>query len=225
LEERLIFGNYPELLQYPSDEEKANYLRDLINSYLLKDILALDSIRNSSKIFDLLRLLAFQVGSLVSLNELSSQLSMSKNTVERYMDLLAKTFVIFRHQPYSNNLRKEISKSSKWYFYDNGIRNAIIANLNLPEFRNDMGMLWENYLASERIKQQQYTFKLVNNYFWRNYQQQEIDWIEERGGKLSAFEFKWNSKNKAKAPASWKELHPKSSYKVITTENYLDWIT
>ena len=139
LEERLIYGSYPELLQYPSFDEKASYLKELLQSYLLKDILELDGLRNSSKMFDLLRLIAFQIGKEVSLEELGRQLAMSKNTVERYLDLLSKVFVIFKVSGFSKNLRKEISKSNKWYFVDNGIRNAIIANFNPIGIRNDIG--------------------------------------------------------------------------------------
>ncbi len=225
LEERLIYGSYPELLQYTSGEEKAEYLKELVNSYLLKDILAFDNIRNSAKLLDLLRLLAFQTGSEVSLEELGKQLQISKNTVERYMDLLSKVFIIYRVQGFSRNLRKEITKSSKWYFYDNGIRNTLVANLNPLSLRDDKGLLWENYLLSERIKYQAYTGMLVNNYFWRTYQQQEIDWVEERGGKLYAYEIKWKADKKITAPSAWADNYPKTSFEVITSANYLNWIS
>lgn len=224
LEERLVYGSYPELLQYNSNEEKTEYLREIVNSYLLKDILAFDNIRNSSKLLDLLRLLAFQVGKEVSYHELGNQLSLSKNTVERYMDLLSKVFVIYKLQGFSRNLRKEITKSSKWYFYDNGIRNTLIANHNPLNLRNDVGELWENYMLAERIKYQSYKGMLVHNYFWRTYQQQEIDWIEERGGNLHAYEMKWNGTKKIKVPAAWKEAYRKASFEVITPNTYLDWI-
>ena len=225
LEERLIYGSYPELLQYTSGEEKAEYLKELVNSYLLKDILAFDNIRNSAKLLDLLRLLAFQTGSEVSLEELGKQLQISKNTVERYMDLLSKVFIIYRVQGFSRNLRKEITKSSKWYFYDNGIRNTLVANLNPLSLRDDKGLLWENYLLSERIKYQAYTGMLVNNYFWRTYQQQEIDWVEERGGKLYAYEIKWKADKKITAPSAWADNYPKTSFEVITSADYLNWIS
>jgi predicted AAA+ superfamily ATPase len=225
LEDRLIFGSYPELLQCSTSAEKTDYLRELVNAYLLKDILAYEGIRNSSKLLDLLRLLAFQIGKEISYHEIGTQLGMSKNTVERYMDLLSKVFVIYKLQAFSRNLRKEISKSSKWYFYDNGIRNTLIANHNPLHLRNDVGELWENYLITERMKYQSYTGLLVNNYFWRTYQQQEVDWIEERGGKLHAFEIKWNEKKKAKVPSGWKEGYPDASFKVIDPDSYLEWIT
>ena len=224
LEERLIYGSYPELLHKKSAEDKIEYLKEIVSSYLLKDLLVFESIRNSSKLLDLLRLIAFQIGKEVSYHELGTQLGMSKNTVERYLDLLSKVFVIYRVQGFSRNLRKEITKSSKWYFYDNGVRNTLIANHNPVNLRNDIGALWENYLLSERLKYQSYTGMLVNNYFWRTYQQQEIDWIEERGGKLHAFELKWNPSKKVKTPSAWKDGYPKSSFEVITPENYLDWI-
>ena len=171
LEDRLIFGSYPELFNYKTVESKTQYLKELLNSYLLKDILEFENIRNSSKLLDLLRMLAFQIGNEVSLAELGTALGISKNTVERYLDLLSKVFVIYRVQGFNRNLRKEITKSSKWYFYDNGIRNILIANLNVLELRNDVGELWENYLLSERVKYQNYSGMLVNNYFWRTYQQ------------------------------------------------------
>ena len=224
LEERLIYGSYPELLQYSSNEEKTAYLRELVSSYLLKDILEHDGIRNSGKMIDLLRLIAFQIGKEVSLDELAKQLGISRNTVERYLDLLSKVFVIYKLQGFSRNLHKEVTKSHKWYFYDNGIRNALIANFNPFNLRNDIGELWENYLLSERIKHQQYNGMVVNNYFWRTYQQQEIDWVEERGGEIFAYELKWKTDKKVKIPSAWKEAYPDSKFEVMSSDNYLDWI-
>ncbi|HRF39580.1 MAG TPA: ATP-binding protein [Saprospiraceae bacterium] len=224
LRERLVYGNYPELLQLQTTEQKNRYLNDLVSSYLLKDILTFESIKNSDKILALLRLLAFQTGSEVSTTEIGKQLSMSSNTVSRYLDLLSKVFIIHRVGGFSRNLRKEISKSSKWYFFDNGIRNILVANLNPIDLRNDAGQLWENYIISERIKFQQNTGMIVNNYFWRTYDQQEIDWIEERGGDLHGYEFKWNEKKQPKAPGGWKEGYPDASYQVLTPENYADWV-
>ncbi len=221
---RLIYGNYPELIHKKSNEERAEYLREVINSYLLKDILTFEGIKNSDKIFRLLRLIAFQIGGEVSLQELGQQLSMSKNTVERYLDLLSKVFVIHRLGGFSRNLRKEITKNSKWYFYDNGLRNLIIANLNPIEQRNDIGLLWENYVISERLKYQRYNKMIVNNYFWRTYDQQEIDWVEERGGKLYGYEFKWNPKKRVKVPGAWKKGYQESEFEIIHQDNYLNWI-
>ncbi len=156
LEERLIYGGYPELTHYESWYDKQDYLREILNSYLLKDILIFNGIKNADKIYDLLRLIAFQLGKEVSLQELGNQLNLSKNTVEKYLDLLSKVFIIFKVEGFSKNLRKEITKTSRWYFYDNGIRNAIINNYNTLQNRTDVGNLWENYIASERIKKQQY---------------------------------------------------------------------
>lgn len=224
LEERLLFGTYPELLQYKSDIDKANYLKELVNDYLFKDILAFEGVKNASKLVDLLRLIAFQIGKEVSIEKLGRQLGMSKNTVDRYLDLLTKNFVVFKLQGFSRNLRNEITKSSKWYFYDIGIRNTLIANFNTIKLRNDVGELWENYVIAERIKYQQYKGILVNNYFWRTHQQQEIDWIEDRNGKLVAYEIKWNEKKQIKAPGAWQQAYPDSKFELITPKNYLNWI-
>jgi len=220
---RLVYGNYPELINLPERNQKLNYLQEIVNSYLLKDILAFENIRNSSKILNLLRLVAFQIGSEVSFQELGNKLSLSKNTVEKYLDLLSKVYILHKLEGFSRNLRKEISKNTKWYFYDNGIRNILINNMNPIELRNDIGILWENYIISERIKYQNYNQILSKNYFWRTYDQQEIDWIEERGGNLFAYEMKWKPQ-KTKIPAGWSKTYPESKFKIITSENYLDWI-
>lgn len=225
LEERLIYGCYPELVHLPSNEEKAAYLNEMVDAYLLKDILEFDGIRNSDKMFDLLRLIAFQIGKEVSLDELGRQLALSRNTVEKYLDLLSKVFVIYKLSGFSRNLRSEISKTNRWYFYDNGIRNALIRNFNPLAIRNDAGELWENYVLSERVKYQNYTNKQAGNFFWRTYEQQEIDWIEESGGKLMAFEVKWNPAKTARVPTAWAKAYPESSFQVIHPANYLDWIS
>lgn len=225
LEERLLFGSYPELEQYPEWEEKINYLKEIVNSYLLKDILVYEGIKQSNKILDLLKLIAFQIGQEVSLQELARQLGISKNTVERYLDLLSKVFVIYKVPGFSKNLRKEVTKSNRWYFYDNGIRNAIIANFSRLDSRTDVGALWENYLASERIKNQNYTQKTVSNYFWRTYDQQELDWLEEENGILRGYEFKWNENRKAKIPTAFAKGYPEASFEVINKQNYLDFIS
>ncbi len=223
LRERLIFGGYPELANLSGRAEKAEYLSEMVNSYLLKDILELEGIRHSGKIADLLRLVAYQVGSEVSLSELARQLGVDVKTVDKYLDLLEQVFVIFRVRGFSLNLRKEIVKSPKFYFYDNGIRNAVISNLNPLELRNDIGTLWENYMVAERLKFQHYTGMVVNNFFWRTYDQQEIDWVEEREGQLFAFEFKW-AKKQAKAPVAWKNSYPDSSFHVIHSENFREFV-
>jgi uncharacterized protein len=222
--ERLIFGNYPELLQLPDREDKIDYLNEMFSSYLLKDILVYENIKNSHKIFNLLRLIAFQIGGEVSLQELGKQLGISKNTVEKYLDLLSKVFILHKIEGFSRNLRKEITKNSRWYFLDNGIRNAVIANFNPIESRNDIGALWENYMISERLKYQEYNKLSSNNYFWRTYEQQEVDWVEERDGSLFGYEFKWKE-SKVKIPTQWKNAYPDSSFEVINKDNFEKWLT
>jgi predicted AAA+ superfamily ATPase len=225
LEERLVYGSYPELFQLNTYSEKSIYLQQLIQSYLLKDILAFEGIRQSDKIIRLLRLIAYQVGSEVSYNELAGQLGISKNTVENYLDLLSKVFIIYRLSAYSSNQRKEVSKSSKWYFFDNGIRNAIINDFRLPALRNDIGILWENYIISERIKRNSYLKENVQLHFWRNYNQQEIDLIEIKDGKIYAFEFKYSPDKKVKVPAAFATAYPDALFEKISRDNYLNWIT
>lgn len=224
LEERLIYGNYPELTQIKNREKKSDYLKELVNSYLLKDILVFENIKNSSKILNLLRLIAFQIGRDVSYNELGTQLQMNKATVNKYLDLLTKVFILHKVEGFSRNLRKEITKNSRWYFYDNGIRNMIIANMNPLNIRNDVGQLWENYIISERLKFQSYNKMIVNNFFWRTYDQQAIDWVEERGGNLYGYEFKWNINKQPKPPIGWKKAYPVSKFERVNPENYLQWL-
>ena len=226
LEERLIFGGYPELEQYALWDDKITYLEDIINNYLLKDILAYDGIRKADKIYDLLRLIAYQVGQEVNMDELASSLKgISRNTVEHYLDLLSKVFIVYRVGGFSRNLRKEVTKSHRFYFYDNGIRNAIIRNFNNIDTRHDVGALWENYLFSERIKYNTYNNRRVNIYFWRTYDQQEIDLIEEAADSLSAFEFKWKANKKVKVPGGWTKAYPSANFEIIHPDNYLDFIT
>jgi predicted AAA+ superfamily ATPase len=224
LEQRLIYGSYPELIHLPDIEEKKDYLEGLVNSYLLKDILAYEGIKKADKIIDLLRLIAFQIGNEVSIDELSINLKgISRNTIESYLDLLSKVFVIYPVKGFSRNLRKEISKSNRWYFYDNGIRNALIRNYNPLSLRNDIGQLWENYLMSERMKINAYLKRRVNTYFWRTYDQQEIDLVEESGTDLAAFEFKWN-KSKVKIPTAWKNNYADATFEVICKDVYLNFV-
>lgn len=225
LAERLIFGSYPEVINTEIANDRITYLRNLVNSYLFKDILTFEKVQNAQKIFQLLQLLAFQVGSEVSLNELGVQLGMSKNTVERYLDLLSQVFVIFRLGAFSNNLRKEISKSSKWYFYDNGVRNAIINDFRAADMRQDIGQLWENYVISERVKWHHYTVSNANYYFWRSYSNVEIDFVEQfPDGKLACFEMKWKKKT-VKMPSLFAENYPHATFEVVHQDNYLDFIT
>jgi len=223
LEERLIFGAYPEIFQLETLTEKSQYLTELVKSYLLKDILMYENIQNSSKLLELLKLIAFQVGSEVSIDEISRSLGISKNTVDRYLDLLSKVFIIYKVGGYSNNLRKEVTKSSKWYFYDNGIRNAIINDFRLLALRNDQGILWENYGFSERIKKMSYQQQGVQHYFWRTYDQQELDMIEAKNGEILAVDFKWGNQKK-KIPGFFAKNYPDVPFSIINKENYLDFI-
>ncbi len=223
LEQYLIFGGYPEIAAAELKNEKIRLLEDLVQSYLFKDILELDRIKNSKILLDLLRLLAFQIGKEVSLNELGQQIHADHKTVARYLDLFEKTFVIYNLRGFSRNLRSEIVKKSKYYFYDNGVRNAIISNFNGLELRNDVGGLWENFLFMERLKKRSYQGIYANSYFWRTWEKQEIDLIEEREGKLFGFEFKWG-KGYFKAPGQWIESYPQASFEVINQENYLSFV-
>ena len=224
LEARLIFGAYPEVITHPSDELRKEYLHELVSSYLLKDILAFEGISRSKKIIELLILLAFQIGKEVSHNELGTQLSMSKETIGKYLDLLEQVFVIINIRGFSRNLRKEVTKTSRYYFCDNGIRNALLNYFNPLDRRNDHGDLWENYLVMERLKKQQYQHIWSNNFFWRTYDQKEIDWVEEREGALLGYEFKWDPKV-IKAPRLWKETYPEASFEAINPTNYLPFIS
>ncbi|MDF9827292.1 putative AAA+ superfamily ATPase [Ereboglobus sp. PH5-5] len=233
LEDRLVHGSYPEIVGMTDAGEKKAYLADIVNAYLLKDILSIDGIKNASKMRDLLRLVAFQTGAEVSYDELGTQLGLSRNTVEKYLDLLTQVFVIYRLGAFSRNLRKEIRKTSKWYFYDNGIRNAIIGNLSPLALRNDVGQLWESYLISERRKQNAYLFQNKAHYFWRTYDGQEIDLIEELGGAgstaavpasvLRAYEFKWGDA-RTKIPGAFSTNYPNANYTVINRDNYQPFV-
>ncbi|MBA3663146.1 MAG: ATP-binding protein [Bacteroidetes bacterium] len=224
LEERLVYGSYPEVLTLENISDKTDYLINLKSSYLLKDILILDGIRNSGKMYDLLRLLAYQVGSEVSYNELGNSLGISKNTVEKYIDLLIKVFVLIKLGGFSNNLRKEITKTHKFYFTDNGIRNALIGDFDFLSLRQDTGQLWENYFITERIKFMSYSKKKCTYYFWRTYDQQEVDLIEVENKTVRAFEIKWKPK-KVKAPVFFSKSYPKAKFEVISPDNYLDFIS
>ncbi len=223
MQERLVLGSYPELLHLPNRADKIDYLTELVRDYLLKDILELEGIRYTHKIIDLLRLLAYQVGSEVSLTKLGRQLGIDKNTVERYLNLLSEIFIVFTVRGYSRNLRKEVTKNAKWYFFDNGIRNALISNFNPVELRNDVGILWENFILSERLKYQHYRGIPSNNFFWRTYDQQEIDWIEERDGQLYGYEMKWGE-TQTKIPTAWKNTYPEAHFKVIHPGNFREFV-
>lgn len=219
---RLIYGMYPEVVMYPADAKRT--LMTISNSYLYKDLLAYDGIRKPALLQNLVRALALQVGSEVSYNELAQLTGVDKATVEKYIDLLEKCFVVFRLPSYSRNLRNEIKKGKKIYFYDNGIRNAVLSNFAMPEHRTDMGALWENFLVSERFKRNVYGETYAQMYFWRTQAQQEIDYIEEYDGRLNAFEFKWNPNKKARLPKVYIEAYPDSTFEVITPDNYEGFI-
>ncbi len=224
LDDLLIYGSYPEVLLAQNKNEKIKYLTNLRDSYLLKDILMLDGIKNSSVIFGLLKSIAYQIGHEVSLNELSRTHGIAKQTVAKYLDLLEKTFVLKKVGGFSRNLRKEVTKSNRYYFYDIGVRNAIINNFNPIENRNDIGMLWENFLFMERMKKQSYLPIHANNYFWRTYDQKEIDLVEERDGRLFGFEFKYKNK-KAKAPKLWLKTYKEADWTLITKNNFLEFVS
>jgi predicted AAA+ superfamily ATPase len=224
LDNALIYGAYPEVLTIPSLEEKKEYLNRLCSSYLFKDVLQIAQVRNSLKLQQLLKLLAYQIGSQVSLNEIGTRLDMNRETVMRYIDLLEKSFVIFRLSGLNRNLRNEVTKMDKIYFYDLGIRNSIIDMLKPLQDRNDAGQLWENFLIGERIKHNAYANSHIATYFWRLSTGAEIDFVEEKEGKYYGYEFKWGNKQ-AKPPASWQTGYPDSSFACINRNNYLSFIT
>ena len=225
LEMRLIYGSYPEVVLMESNEDREIYIKELVSSYLFKDILQLEGVRHTDKLLRLLQSIAFQIGREVSVTELGARLGMSKNTVDRYLDLLEKTYVVYSRHGFSRNLRKEITKSRRYYFYDNGIRNGLIGNFNPLSLRDDAGALWENYVMVERLKRNLYTGRLAESYFWRTYDRQEIDLVEEWGGRLQAAEMKWAPRAVARAPGGWRQAYPDSAFQVVHRENYLEFIT
>ena len=224
LPHRLVFGSYPEVVT--SNGNEISVLKELSQSYLYKDILTFEKIRRSDKLVKLLQALAWQIGSQVSYNELAQTCSMDAKTVEHYITILEQAFIIFRLGSFSRNLRNELKNSRKIYFWDNGIRNAIIANFSSVENRNDAGALWENYLVSERLKKNSYNESFANFWFWRTKEQQEIDYIEEANGKLNAFEFKWSdlAAKKAHFPLTFTRAYPNANYKIISPENVEDFL-
>lgn len=222
LEERLIFGSYPEVINTVSPAGKEEYLNDLSSSFIFKDILELEMIKYPLKIRELLRLLAYQTGSQVSIHELGTKLGLNRDTVERYLFLLEQSFVIFKLPAFSHNPRKEISKSQKYYFYDTGIRNVLIDNMKILSERNDTGALWENFIIAERRKYLLFNKQNVNCYFWRTYSGTEIDYVEERMTEYYAYEIK-SGKSKTRIPVSWSEEYG-TNFQNINKENYLDFI-
>lgn len=223
LKNRLIYGSYPDIVNHPGEE--IIRLRELSDSYLYKDILTWEQVQKPAALEKLLQALALQIGSQISVNELSQTTGLDNHTVERYINLLEKAFVLFQLHPLSRNLRNEIKKSRKIYFVDNGIRNAVINQFQPFELRSDKGMLWENYLMSERLKKSKHELSFCNRYFWRNHAQQEIDYVEEKDGRMDAFEFKWNPGAKVRFSKSFTNEYQPDTTKVIHNENYESFLT
>jgi Predicted ATPase (AAA+ superfamily) len=222
IEKILRFGLYPEI--FPAGEKAAiEKLNEIASSYLFKDVLNFEGVKKSNVIVKLLQLLALQAGSEVSYGELATKLGVNRITVEKYIDILEQCFIVFRLNSFGRNLRNEITKSIKVYFYDLGVRNNLINNFNHLSIRNDAGFLWENFCIAERIKYNSYHGVYSNNYFWRTYDQKEIDYIEERDGKLFAYEFKFN-KESAKKPVKFLETYPDSEFKTINRDNYYNFL-
>lgn len=221
LENRLLYGLYPDVLNNPGDEVEV--LQNLVNSYLYRDILAYGEIRKPEILDNLVEALALQVGSEVNYTELSHLIGVDRNTIIKYIDILEKGYVIFRLRSYSRNVRNEIKKGRKIYFYDNGIRNTIIGNFDDIKLRVDKGALWENFLVSERIKQNKYKLTLAKSYFWRTTQQQEIDYVEDKGQQIGGYEFKWKTKKNVKLPRTFLEKY-KATGEIITKENFRDFV-
>lgn len=222
LPRRIVYGYYPEVVM--NDGNEVEILKLLTDAYLYKDILSWENIKHPDKLQTLLRALAYQVGSQVSFNKLSQMCSLDNKTVERYIILLEQCYIIFRLPSFSRNLRHELKTSRKIYFYDNGIRNALIADYNAPETRQDIGALWENFVIAERMKSNEYYRRWVNRYFWRTKQQQELDYLEEGGGKLHAYEMKWNPRAKAGLTKTFSDAYPGTEFQVITPENIADFL-
>lgn len=221
---RMVYGSYPEVVMNQGNEKIV--LKELADSYLYRDVLSLDAIAKPEKLVRLLQALALQIGSQVSYNELAQLVGLDMKTVERYIDVLEKSYVIFRLGSFSRNLRNELKASRKIYFYDNGIRNAVLSNYSILESRSseEAGALWENYVISERVKRNSYQDNYCNSWFWRTQQQKEIDYLEEGDGKLNAYEFKWNSNAKYKYPQQFINAYPEASFKVITPDNIEEFL-
>lgn len=217
LPQRLIYGYYPEVVT--SNGQEKQVLKQLTDAYLYKDILAWENIKHPDKLLTLLRALAYQVGSQVSFNELGNICSMDAKTVEKYIVLLEQCYIIFRLPSFARNLRNELKASRKIFFYDNGIRNSLVADFTLPEMRQDIGQLWENFVVSERMKYLVYNEIWANTYFWRTKQQQEIDYLEESDGRILACEIKWNPKVKVKLSETFRNAYPNTDFVVVNQEN------
>lgn len=224
LEEYLVYGSYPRVVQLTNAQRKMDYLKELVDGYLFNDILELDGLRNARRVRDICRLLAFQIGHEVSVSEIAQGVELSRNTVYRYLDMLEKAFVIRRVSGFSRNLRNEIRKNDRYYFWDNGVRNALIENLNSLALRNDVGQLFENFVAMERVKKLSYDLMYRNIYFWRTHDRQEIDIVEEGEGKLWGYEVAWKNRRK-RIPSRWRQAYPEAMFLTVTQDNYLDIVT
>jgi len=222
LEQRIIYGMYPDVINNPGNEKEI--LKQLTGSYLYKDLLSFQGIRKPDLLEKLLRALALQLGNEVSYNELASLLQVDKKTVSTYLDLLEKAFIVYRLQPYGKNLRSEITTSRKVYFYDTGLRNALVSNFNSLDIRQDTGALWENFLITERMKYIHYSSIWANCFFWRTSRQQEIDYLEERDGKLFAWEFKWKKLKPARFPKTFLDAYPDSFTTLVSKDNFMEFL-
>ncbi|MDR3113281.1 MAG: ATP-binding protein [Endomicrobium sp.] len=222
LKQRLIYGYYPDVVNNPGQEK--DILKQLSDSYLYKDVLVFENIKKPEKLIKILQALALQIGGQVSFTEIGQMCSLDVKTVEKYIELLEKCYIIFRLSSFSRNLRNELKFNKKIYFYDNGIRNSVIANFSIAEMRTDIGALWENFLVSERKKKLEYSQKWSNSYFWRTTEQKEIDYIEESDGKIKAFEFKWNDKTKYKTPKKFIQAYTDAKFKIITQNNMEEFL-
>jgi predicted AAA+ superfamily ATPase len=222
LPQRLLYGYYPDIVNHPGEEK--DILKQLSDSYLYKDILTWENIQKPEKLLRLLQALAFQVGSQVSYNELGTMCGLDNKTVEKYINLLEQVFIIFRLGSFSRNLRNELKSSRKIYFYDNGIRNALIANFSQPELRTDIGALWENFIIAERMKFTSYNGIWANQYYWRTKEQNEIDYLEDIDGQLHAYEFKWSSKARATLSKTFSNAYPESSFRIVHPGNFDEFL-
>ena len=224
LESRLIYGSYPEVVTASNNIKKGEILKEILDGYLFKDILLFEGLRKSAKLVQILKLIAFQIGREVSLRELAQHTELNSGTVARYLDLLEKVFIIRRLSGFRRNLRTEVTKTGRYYFIDNGVRNILINNLNQLSDRSDVGELWENYLYVERLKKREYKKIYVNEYFWRTHTQNEVDLVEERNGKLHGFEYKWGKKY-SKKYRLFTETYKNADCTLINRDNYLEFIT
>lgn len=223
LERRMIYGSYPEVITYEGDEKEI--LTNIVGSYLYKDIFSFQDVRKPEIIEQLLQALALQIGREVSFNELGKLVGLNSLTVQRYIDLMEKSYIIFHLRSYSRNVRSELKKSRKIYFYDNGVRNAILGDFKPLDLRQDNGALWENYIISERLKHNAYNMFYGKSYFWRTIQQQEIDYIEDVDGTLHAYEFKWNTTRQPRLTETFARNYPNHTFTVVTPNNYQDFLS